>query len=198
MAGCPQIPPDSTSAAASHEFVQPKISICSDHSAPSFSRSRIFHNCTMQQKSAQIIPPPKKKNGRRENRVRGFSCRVFGFANPLKQPKESNWHFVSQPQKSPKPQLLNLDQNLNPLKFSQKSGSFYLLQKIKIFNLNLSGIPISAQGSPQRAFLTTSLSPACRWPAAAASGRYRRPSQAPPKLYPTNKKTLCHTNPIGY
>ena len=104
----------------------------------------------------------QKKNGRRENRVRGFSCRVFGFANPLKQPKESNWHFVSQPQKSPKPQLLNLDQNLNPLKFSQKSGSFYLLQKIKIFNLNLSGIPISAQGSPQRAFLTTSLSPACR------------------------------------
>ena len=90
----------------------------------------------------------QKKNGRRENRVRGFSCRVFGFANPLKQPKESNWHFVSQPQKKFKTSAAELGSKSKSLKIFPKI-SFSLLQKIKIFNLNLSGIPISAQGSPQ-------------------------------------------------
>lgn len=166
MAGCPQIPPDSTSAAASHEFVQPKISICSDHSAPSFSRSRIFHNCTMQQKSAQIIPPPKKKMAE-EKIVSAVFLAVFSglptLWNNQKSPIGTSYLNLK---KSSKPQLLNLDQNLNPLKFSQKSVSLYFKKLKSSISISLE-FQSQPRVHPKGAFLTTSLSPACRWPAAA-------------------------------
>lgn len=116
-----------------------------------------FITAPCHQKSARIIPNPStKKKLAVENRVRGFSC-VFSLANPLKQPKESNWHFVSQPQKKFKTSAAELGSKSKSLKIFPKIR-FSLLQKIKIFNLNLSGIPISAQGSPLHG---PSLPPAC-------------------------------------
>ena len=108
--GCPQIPRFNIRICPSN--LRPKISICSDHSAPSFSRSRIFHNCTMQQKKQRVNHPSTNKNGLQQNpdckkNQTDFFC-VFLLANPLEQPKELNWHLYLNLNCS-KPQLLNLD-----------------------------------------------------------------------------------------
>ena len=121
--------------------LRPKISICSDHSAPSFSRSRIFHNCTMQQKKQRVNHPSTNKNGLQQNpeckkNQTDFLLRVF-VRQPSGTTKRVELALVSQPQ------------------LFKTSAAEFGSQKSQV-------LEFQSQPSKPVAFLTTSLSPACR------------------------------------
>ena len=151
----PPDPPDSTSAAAMNLRSQRSRSVRITPPHPSPGRgSFITAPCNKKARESSLNP---KKNGSRIKSCPRLFLRVF-----LSQPSETTKRvqLALRISSSKKFKTSAAELGSKSLKSSPKIR-FSLLQKIKIFNLNLSGIPISAQGSPQRAFLTTSLSPAC-------------------------------------
>lgn len=194
MAGCPQIP--------QIQHQQPQaMNLCSQRSRsvritpphPSPGRGS-FITAPCNKKARKSSLHQKKKWQKRKSCPR-FFLPCFRVCQPSETTKRVQLALRISTSKKSKTSAAELGSKSKSLKIFPKIR-FFLLQKIKIFNLNLSGIPISAQGSPR-----PSLPPACpqravdrRRLVAAAPARHLGISSE----HPTNKKTLCHTNPIGY